>query len=471
MLRLEKIFQNDDSFYILYIKILKFIFIFLSIYIFSILINNTVYDIFNYKIFLDSQYFYYSFIVSIFFFIISYFFNERRFFQTNFISFLRDDILSLFFSNLLVFSFFFIFNPNFNLSVNLIYLLIFKVFILSVLKIYFNYFYQKLINDNLIQKNVMLVGNYDEVKKLLKEKLDKIYLIKCCIITNDINPKKKYIKSEIKIPIFDKNDDVRSILEYHALGQIWILNADDKDKHETFKNILRYSVDTINIKLNPALNLKGKKLIADKYDFEYFEWSKFYGINLFVKIIIDKFLSVVFILLSLPIMIIFSILIFIEDGFPIFFSQNRTGWDGRRFKVYKLRSLYNKKYDPTQQVTNDDQRKLKVGKIIRKYSIDEIPQFYNVLRGEMSIVGPRPHPVSLDLNYSNIYESFLNRYRCNPGVTGWAQVNGYRGATINPEFMRKRMELDLWYLNNWSIYLDIYIIFKTFYAVFKYKGD
>ena len=178
-----------------------------------------------------------------------------------------------------------------------------------------------------------------------------------------------------------------------------------------------------------------------------------------------------FLILSLPIILLFSVLIYYEDGFPILFTQNRTGWDGRRFKVYKLRSLLNKKYDPLLQVTSDDQRKLKVGRFIRRYSIDELPQLLNVMKGEMSLVGPRPHPVSLDLNYSSIYDDFLTRYRCNPGLTGWAQVNGLRGATPKPEIMKKRMDYDLWYLNNWTIWLDLYILFKTFYAIIKYKGD
>ena len=112
--------------------------------------------------------------------------------------------------------------------------------------------------------------------------------------------------------------------------------------------------------------------------------SRFYGVNLFLKILIDKILSLFFLTLASPIILFFSVLIYIEDGFPILFTQNRTGWDGRRFKVYKIRSLLNKKYDPLQQVTFDDQRKLKVGRFIRRYSIDELPQLFNVLRGEMS---------------------------------------------------------------------------------------
>ena len=165
------------------------------------------------------------------------------------------------------------------------------------------------------------------------------------------------------------------------------------------------------------------------------------------------------------------ILIYIEDGYPLLFTQNRTGWDGRRFKIYKLRSLKKITFDKTKQVGKDDNRVLKIGKFIRKFSIDEMPQFINVLKGEMSIVGPRPHMVEHDIYYSDIFENFLKRHKCNPGLTGWAQINGLRGATPKPEIMKRRMEFDLWYLNNWSINLDLYIIIRTFYALIKYKGE
>ena len=166
-----------------------------------------------------------------------------------------------------------------------------------------------------------------------------------------------------------------------------------------------------------------------------------------------------------------SIFIFLEDGFPILFTQNRTGWDGRRFKIYKLRTLKKGSFDKTVQVTFDDKRKLKCGTFIRQFSIDEVPQLINVLLGDMSIVGPRPHMVEHDIKYSKLFQSFLKRHKCSPGLTGWAQVNGLRGATPNPDNMKRRMEHDLWYLNNWTIILDIYIILKTFYIIFKHKGD
>jgi lipopolysaccharide/colanic/teichoic acid biosynthesis glycosyltransferase len=317
----------------------------------------------------------------------------------------------------------------------------------------------------------MLIGDYEEVKKILSENFEKIFIFKCCMLT-DLNIQNlKLIKSEFKLPIFNENEDIRSILEYHSLGQIWVLNGDDPKNKKILPKIFKYSVDTLNINLNKANNLHGKKLLANKYEFEFYEKSRFYGVNLFLKILMDKFFSIIFLILSSPILIFSAILIYIEDGFPILFSQNRTGWDGRRFKIYKLRSLKKISFDKTIQVSRDDDRLLISGKFLRRFSVDEIPQFINVLNGDMSIVGPRPHMVEHDIHYSKLFVNFLKRHKCNPGLTGWAQVNGLRGATPHPDIMKRRMEFDLWYLNNWTVFLDIYIIFKTFYAIFKYKGD
>lgn len=342
---------------------------------------------------------------------------------------------------------------------------------LAISKFFFNNLYQNLIDKNIIQKNVMLVGTYNEVQKILKEKFDKIFVFKCCLITDFKNYNIKHMRSEFKFPIFNDEEDIRSILEYHSLGQIWIMNANTKKKEKAYNKIIQFSIDTLNVNLEDDVNLKGDQLLGNKYKYEFFEFSRFYGVNLFIKILIDKIFSLIFLIIASPILLISAIAIYLEDGFPILFTQNRTGWDGRRFKIYKLRSLKKTGFDKTKQVTKDDQRLLKIGKFIRRYSVDELPQFFNVLNGDMSIVGPRPHMVEHDIHYSNLFFNFLKRHKCNPGLTGWAQVNGLRGATPDPSIMKRRMEFDLWYLNNWTIWLDIYIIFKTFYALIKYKGD
>jgi len=470
MFRLEKVFQNDDTGFILFSNFIKSLILIFTAYTFVILSDHSIYELTDYKIFQISNFFFYSILLSVIYFIFTFFFNDKKEYKINFLSFLKEDIFNIIISVVFTFAIILIFKISFKIEIRFIYLLTLQIIVLFLAKLYFNNLYKQLVDKNIIQKNIMLVGTYKNIQKLLKEKFEKIIIFKCCMITDTDNINIKLLKSEIKFPIFNKSDDLRSILEYHSLGQIWILDG-DKNKPEVLSKILKYSVDTLNIKLEEVLNIKGKKLLANKYDFEFYEKSRFYGINLFIKILIDKLLSLIFLLISSPILFFSALAIYIEDGFPILFTQNRTGWDGRRFKIYKLRSLKKINFDKTLQVGKDDKRLLKIGKLIRRYSIDELPQFFNILNGDMSIVGPRPHMVEHDIHYSSLFKNFLKRHKCNPGLTGWAQVNGLRGATPKPHIMEKRMDYDLWYLNNWTIWLDIYIIFKTFYAVVKYKGD
>lgn len=471
MFKLEKVFQNDDSAYILFATIVKTLVIILSYYIFSILEKDTIYDLFNSNIYTQSKYFYFSLSISFFYFFISLFNKKDSNFKRNFISFFKEDIFIVTISKAIVFTLFFIIKKKFIINIYYLYSLIFLFFNLVLLKLFFNYLYDDLIKKNIIQKNVMIVGNYNDIKKLLVNKFEQIYVFKCCIILDIHKYDQNLIKSEIKFPIFSNNDDIRSILEYHALGQVWLLDTKEIKIEDSLLKILKFSVDILIINLETNYELSGKKLLADKFDFKFYEISRFHGASLFIKVVLDKLFSIIFLILSSPLIILAMILIYLEDGFPLFFTQNRTGWDGRRFKIYKLRTLKKESFDKTIQVQDGDKRVLKFGKIIRRYSIDELPQFYNVLIGDMSIVGPRPHMVEHDIKYAALFSNFLKRHKCNPGLTGWAQVNGLRGATPKPEAMRRRMEFDLWYLNNWTIWLDIYIIFKTFYALIKYKGD
>jgi len=185
---------------------------------------------------------------------------------------------------------------------------------------------------------------------------------------------------------------------------------------------------------------------------------------LLFKILTDKILSIILLLLLSPLLILFIFLIYIEDGFPFFFSEESIGWDGRRFNVYKLR--VNKKNSLNKKLLIDEKEYLMIGKIISKLRIDEFPQFFNVLKGDMSIVGPRPHIIKDDLIYAKVFKMFLKRNKAAPGLTGWAQVSGFRGSNPTNENMKKRMEYDIWYMNNWTIWLDFYIILKTFYIIF-----
>lgn len=166
---------------------------------------------------------------------------------------------------------------------------------------------------------------------------------------------------------------------------------------------------------------------------------------------------------------IIGILIFIESGTPIFFKQLRTGKDKKPFYCWKFRSMRNNKDADLKQATRNDNRVTFLGRILRKTSLDEFPQFINVLKGEMSLVGPRPHMIKHTSDYSKLVESYMVRQFIKPGITGWAQINGFRGEINNPEQIKMRVNKDLWYLENWTLLLDIKILFLTVYFVFR--GD
>ncbi len=166
---------------------------------------------------------------------------------------------------------------------------------------------------------------------------------------------------------------------------------------------------------------------------------------------------------------ILGLLIILESRGPIFFAQIRSGRNNKTFRCFKFRSMAVNKDSDTKQATKNDKRITRIGKFIRKTSLDEFPQFINVLKGEMSLVGPRPHMVKHTTDYSKIVDQFMVRQFLKPGITGWAQVNGLRGEITDNEQIINRVNEDLWYLENWTIWLDIRIMFLTVYKVFK--GD
>lgn len=162
-----------------------------------------------------------------------------------------------------------------------------------------------------------------------------------------------------------------------------------------------------------------------------------------------------------------SLLIFIESPGPVFFSQLRTGKNKKSFLCYKFRSMRINKNADVKQATKDDDRITRIGRFLRRTSLDEFPQFINVLIGNMSIVGPRPHMIKHTDDYSKIVDQYMVRHFSKPGITGWAQVNGYRGEITEHSEIKNRVYFDIWYLENWSLLLDIKIIFLTVFNVLR----
>ena len=177
---------------------------------------------------------------------------------------------------------------------------------------------------------------------------------------------------------------------------------------------------------------------------------------------------VIFFILSwlIPLM---ALLIKLESRGPVFFTQLRSGKNNKPFLCYKFRSLRVNKDANEKQVTKDDYRYTKIGKFLRKTNLDELPQFINVFRGEMSVVGPRPHMLKHTEEYSQMLNQYMVRHYVKPGVTGWAQINGYRGEIKKKRDLRGRIEHDIWYMENWSMWLDLKIILLTVYKTVK--GD
>ncbi|GGH19201.1 undecaprenyl-phosphate glucose phosphotransferase [Mucilaginibacter phyllosphaerae] len=164
---------------------------------------------------------------------------------------------------------------------------------------------------------------------------------------------------------------------------------------------------------------------------------------------------------------ILALIIKIQSPGPVIFKQQRSGRDNKTFWCYKFRSMYQTNQNQQEQARVNDARVTPIGKFMRKTSIDELPQFFNVLLGYMSIIGPRPHMLSHTQQYSKIIDKYMVRQFLKPGISGWAQINGYRGETKNNLLMQKRVEHDIWYMENWSLMLDVKIMFLTIINIFK----
>lgn len=183
--------------------------------------------------------------------------------------------------------------------------------------------------------------------------------------------------------------------------------------------------------------------------------------NRALKRLFDIGVSATFLVFSPIIFLPVAVAIKLSSPGPVFFRQKRTGYRGREFYCYKFRTMKVNVDADKAQATEHDPRKTKIGDILRRTSVDELPQFFNVLIGNMSVVGPRPHMLAHTEQYSALIKKYMVRHYVKPGITGWAQINGFRGSTEELWKMEKRVECDVWYIENWSTLLDVKIIFRT----------
>lgn len=186
----------------------------------------------------------------------------------------------------------------------------------------------------------------------------------------------------------------------------------------------------------------------------------------FLKTIEDRLIGAAAFVVAAPLLLAIALAVKLQDGGPIFFRQRRHGFNNEVFTIYKFRTMtVAEDGDDIRQARVDDPRITQVGKFLRRYSLDELPQIINVLKGEMSLVGPRPHALAHNHAYAQTIENYSGRHKMKPGITGWAQVNGYRGETSENELMKERVKFDLEYIDNWSPWFDLKIMVLTVAAV------
>lgn len=356
----------------------------------------------------------------------------------------------------------------------------FHLYFLTVLFVFINLFkYQNLAGllekyllPNSLERRVLVIGesSVEPINKYLKTRPGRF---KCVGVLS--NKKPQYLPSETKFlgkigeleEILYRNgiDDViisTSLLPVEQIDQIIKIS----EKYQTTVSVLPpyfQFLSNQNCQTEHWLGVPVTSIYHSKLAFKSYQITKRIldiGFSLF-------FLSVVFPFLCLVV----APAIWLSNRGPIFFKQLRTGQKQEPFFCYKFRTMKeSSKSVEIQQAKRQDPRVTAIGRTLRNTSIDEIPQFLNVLAGKMSIVGPRPHMVEHDEMYEKTIERYNVRFVTKPGITGWAQINGFRGATEKPGLMQKRIEYDLWYIKNCSIWLDLKIIVMTAVSLI-FKGD
>ncbi len=240
------------------------------------------------------------------------------------------------------------------------------------------------------------------------------------------------------------------------LKRLWILPVD-----------IRLAAHSAKLRFRSrAYSFIGSVPMIDLYDKPITDWDTV------TKWVFDKIVGTLALIALSPVMALVAIAIKFGSKGPVLFRQNRYGYNNELVEVFKFRSMYTDMSDAaaTKLVTRDDPRVTPVGRFIRKTSLDELPQLFNVLMGNLSLVGPRPHALqakAADKLYNDVVDGYFARHKVKPGITGWAQINGWRGETDTSEKIEKRVEHDLYYIENWSVFLDIYILFKTPMSLLK----
>jgi putative colanic acid biosynthesis UDP-glucose lipid carrier transferase len=274
-----------------------------------------------------------------------------------------------------------------------------------------------------------------------------------------------------RLPVLTDFDELVEKVRAEEIDEVW-LALPLSQEHTIYRFVHALRHDFVNLRLIPdtrSISLFNHSMtdVAGLATIDL-TTSPLGTLQMWPKLLFDRLFAATALLALSPLLIAIAIAVKATSKGPVFFTQHRKGADGRPFRIYKFRSMgvHRENTGSVTQATRNDPRVTKVGAFLRRTSLDELPQFLNVLFGHMSVVGPRPHALEHDDLYKDLVYGYMFRYRIKPGITGWAQVNGYRGATEKVEKMQSRVKFDLFYIHNWSFWFDIKIVAMTMFKGF-----
>ncbi len=346
---------------------------------------------------------------------------------------------------------------------------IFSLPILTLSRFTVRHFLVSLRRKGFISQYVLIIGEEELSRKLIHSFQHHPELGMNAI--GILNPQKEKVGQFIeRVPVIGTYEDLTRIIRQKTVDQIFI--ALPFHQHERIKEILNtLEDDLVNVKavsdVSDLFILRGWIDVLDGLPIVNIKDTPLRGWGRIIKRAIDFIFSIFGIVLLSPLMVLIAILIKINSPGPVFYRQERMGFDGKIFKMLKFRSMVVEAEKETGSVwaKPNDPRRTAIGKVLRKTSLDELPQLFNVLIGEMSLVGPRPERPELIERFKDKIPRYMLRHKIKAGMTGWAQVNGWRGNTS----LEKRIEHDLYYIENWSISFDLHILFLTLWKGFLSK--
>ena len=291
-----------------------------------------------------------------------------------------------------------------------------------------------------------------------------------CVLTGGGNDRRREGSGRVqRLPVLGSIADLDQLIVRHSIRSVYFVTP--LDGSDVIKNVYLKLLDK-HIAVNWVPDIFSLRLINHSVreiagiPVLTLSETPLMGMRLFLKNLEDKVLAFLILLLAQPVLLAVAIAIKIDSPGPVFFRQERMGWSGDVFRIWKFRSMvvHPQEDSVVKQAEKNDPRTTRVGAFIRRTSLDELPQLFNVLMGEMSLVGPRPHAIQHDAHYSQGIADYFARHNIKPGITGLAQVRGFRGETRDMLQMIQRVESDIEYINNWSIWLDFVILLRTVFA-------